>query len=219
MGIYIFNKETLVDVLNKTTYQDFGKEVFPAAFRTRHVGVHLFDGSWDDIGTIRSFFEANLSLADRQPPFQLMEAESPIYSRARFLPPSTFEGATISRSIIADGCRIGRGAVIENSIVGLRSIIGENAVVRNSVLMGADEYETAADLKGDAKEGMPPIGIGAGSVIDGAIVDKNCRIGEKVFVVNESGAEESPNGDDCVIREGIPVVVKDATLPNGWNLS
>ena len=219
MGIYIFDRATLVDVLNKTTYQDFGREVFPAAFRTRHVGVHLFDGYWEDIGTIRSFFEANLSLADANPPFQLMEAESPIYSRSRFLPPSTFDGATISRSIIADGCKIGRGAVIENSIVGLRSIIGENAVVRNSVLMGADEYETEAELQGDAREGMPPIGIGSGSVIDGAIVDKNCRIGEKVFVVNESGVEESPDANDCIIRDGIPVVVKDATLPNGWKLS
>ena len=216
MGIYIFNRSTLVDVLNKTTYQDFGKEVFPAAFRTRHVGVHLFDGYWEDIGTIRSFFEANLSLADAQPPFQLMSAEAPIYSRARFLPPSNFEGATVSRSIIADGCRIGRGAVIENSIVGVRSIIGENAVVRNSVLMGADEYETAAELKGDDKAGLPHIGIGAGSVIEGAIVDKNCRIGEKVLVVNESGAEESPEADDCIIRDGIPVVVKGATLSNGW---
>ena len=129
------------------------------------------------------------------------------------------DGETISRSIIADGCRIGRGAVIENSIIGLRSIIGENAVVRNSILMGADEYETAAELKGDAKEGMPPIGIGAGSVIEGAIVDKNCRLGEKVHVVNESGAEESPNADDCVIRDGMPVVVKEASLPSGWKLS
>ena len=219
MGIYIFNRSTLVDVLNKTTYQDFGKEVFPAAFRTRHVGVHLFDGYWEDIGTIRSFYEANLSLADKEPPFQLSSVEAPIYSRARFLPPSTVEGATISRSIIADGCRIGRGAVIENSIVGLRSIIGENAVVRNSVLMGADEYETEAELQSAQKSKLPPIGIGAGSVIDGAIVDKNCRIGEKVFVVNEAGVEETPDADDCIIREGIPVVVKDATLPDGWKLS
>ena len=149
----------------------------------------------------------------------MISTDSPIYSRARFLPPSTFEGATISRSIIADGCRIGRGAVIENSIVGLRSIIGENAVVKNSIIMGADDYESPADLRGDRKEGMPPIGIGAGSVIDGAIIDKNCHIGEKVFVVNESGAQESPESDQCIINDGIPVVVKGASLPDGWKLA
>jgi len=218
MGIYIFNRKTLLDVLTKTTYQDFGKEVFPAAFRTRHVGVHLFDGYWEDIGTIRSFYEANLSLADPNPPFELIRPEAPIYSRSRFLPPTTIEAATVSRSIIADGCRIGRGAVIENSVIGLRSIIGENAVVRNSVVMGADEYETGAELQGDRTAGVPPIGIGSGSVIDGTIVDKNCRIGQKVFVVNESGAEETPDADDCIIRDGVPVVVKGATLPDGWKL-
>ncbi len=218
MGIYIFNRKTLVDVLTKTTYQDFGKEVFPAAFRTRHVGVHLFDDYWEDIGTIKSFYEANLSLAQPEPPFQLMSVESPIYSRARFLPPSMIEGATISGSIIADGCRIGKGAVIENSIVGLRAIIGDGAVIRNSVLMGADEYETAEELRQLCKAGRPSIGIGAGSVIEGAIVDKNCRIGQKVRVVNEKAITDSPDADDCLIRDGIPAVVKDATLPDGWKL-
>ena len=120
----------------KTAYQDFGKEVFPAAFRSRHVQVHLFDGYWEDIGTIRAFYEANLGLAQPNPPFQLVCPTAPVYSRARYLPPSLFEGAQIQGSLIADGCRIGKGAVIENSIIGLRCIIGENVMIRNSIVMG-----------------------------------------------------------------------------------
>ncbi|MCA9269264.1 MAG: glucose-1-phosphate adenylyltransferase [Planctomycetales bacterium] len=218
MGIYIFNRNTLVDVLMKTTYQDFGKEVFPAAFRTRHVGVHLFDGYWEDIGTTKSFFEANLSLADRNPPFELFSPESPIYSRARFLPPSIIDGAKISRSLIADGCRIGRNVTIENSVIGVRSTIGDNVTIRNSVLMGADFYQTQAALKQEQTAGMPPVAIGAGSVIEGTIVDKNCRIGQNVRVVNEAAVVDSPDADDCVVRDGVPVVVKNAILYDGWKL-
>jgi glucose-1-phosphate adenylyltransferase len=220
MGIYIFNRSTLMDVLTKTTYQDFGKEVFPAAFRTRHVGVHLFDDYWEDIGTVKSFFEANLSLAQSKPPFELFAPEAPIYSRARFLPPSIIgEGATVSSSLIADGCRVGRNTRIENCVLGVRSIIGDNVTIRNCVLMGADAYETQIDLQAVKKAGQPPVGVGAGSVIEGAILDKNCRVGRNVRVVNEADAFESPDADDCVVRDGVPVVIKNATLLDGWKLA
>jgi glucose-1-phosphate adenylyltransferase len=140
MGIYLFDRDTLIDVLTKTAYADFGKEVFPASIRARHVQAYLFDGYWEDIGTIRSFFEANLQLAQANPPFSLESPDAPIYTRSRFLPPSRVEEATVSNSLISDGCHIGRGAVIENSVVGLRCRIGAGVVIRNSVLMGADEY-------------------------------------------------------------------------------
>lgn len=216
MGIYLFNRDTLIDVLTKTDYQDFGKEVFPASIRARHVQVHLFDDYWEDIGTIDSFFQANLALASENPPFVLASADAPIYSRARFLPPSRFDDVTVRASLISDGCVIERGATIENSVIGLRCRIGKGATIRNSVLMGADDYETEDRLEEISQEGLPPIGIGANSHIDGAIIDKNCRIGAGVRVSNDSKLEELEEKDDCFIRDGIVVIGKGAVLPDGW---
>ncbi len=210
MGIYLFNRKTLLDVLEKTDYEDFGKEVFPASIRTRHVQVHLFDGYWEDIGTIRSFFEANLQLTKPNPPFELFSVHAPIFSRARFLPPSRLDGATIRGSLIADGCEIEEGAVIENSIVGLRCLIGKNATIRNSILMGNDYYETP--------NGRIPLGVGEGTQIDGAIIDKNVRIGTNVEIVNRMQVEDGEETEHCMIRDGVIVVPKDATLPNNWKL-
>ena len=213
MGIYVFNREFLVDVLTKTAYQDFGKEVFPAAFRARHVQAHLFDDYWEDIGTIKSFYDSNLSLASPNPPFDFYLPDAPIYSRARFLPPTILDGASVNGSMIADGCKIGKGAVIENSVIGLRCQIGENVTIRNSIVMGADFYETESQ-----RDGRPAVGIGDGSVIEGAILDKNCRIGQNVRIVNEAAIENGEDAADCVIRDRIPIVVKEATLPDGWKL-
>ncbi|MCE9526614.1 MAG: glucose-1-phosphate adenylyltransferase, partial [Planctomycetales bacterium] len=218
MGIYLFNRDTLVDVLAKTDYHDFGKEIFPASVRAKKVFLHLFDGYWEDIGTIKAFYEANLSLASENPPFELARPEAPIYTRPRFLPPTLLNGATIRGSLIADGCKIGRGAVIENSVIGLRSIIGENVTIRNTVTMGADVYERDTELKADRAAGRPPIGIGNGSFIEGAILDKNCRIGQGVRIVNERKVESRGEDEPCIIRDGIPVVVKEGILPDGWKL-
>ena len=218
MGLYIFNKELLFDVLNKTNYSDFGKEVFPAAVRSRKVQVHLFDDYWEDIGTIRAFYDANLSLSQNNPPFDLFKADRPVYSRARFLPPSVVDGATISGSLLADGCRIGKGTRIENSVIGLRCIIGEGVTIRNSIIMGADYLETPDDLSDGGTEGLVPVGIGAGSMIDGAILDKNCRIGRHVQVINRLGVSESDQHAPCYVRDGIPIVTKDATLADGWTM-
>jgi len=218
MGIYLFNRKTLIDVLEKTDYRDFGKEVFPASIRSRHVQVHLFDGYWADIGTIKSFFQANLALATRNAPFELASPDAPIYSRARFLPPTRADGAAIRGSLIADGSMVEEGAVIENSLIGLRCRIGRNVTIRNSILMGNDFYEAAESLSACQSNGDPPLGVGDGTLIEGAIIDKNCRIGRNVRVVNEKGldwAEETPYG---MIRDGIVVAPKNTTLPDNWTL-
>lgn len=217
MGIYLFDRDLLVKALETTSYEDFGREIFPAIVRSRHVQAHLYDDYWEDIGTIGAFYKANLALAGPSPPFELAQSESPIYSRARFLPPTRLDGANVSRSLIADGCRVGKGVEIENSVIGLRCIIGDNVTIRNSVIMGADEYEDGA-VPTAGEDRRPPIGIGNGSTIDGAIVDKNCRIGENVRIVNKNADVERDVSECCVISDGIPVIVKDSTIRDGWQL-
>ncbi|MBX3436915.1 MAG: glucose-1-phosphate adenylyltransferase [Planctomycetaceae bacterium] len=214
MGIYLFNRDTLVDLLEKTDYHDFGKEVFPAAIRSRHVHVHLFDGYWEDIGTIRAFFECNLQLAQRTPPFRFDLEETPIYTRPHFLPATRIDGATITGSLIADGCHIDDGTVIENSLVGLRCRIGKDVTIRNCVLMGADYFETEEHEAHNASLGRPAIGIGDGTVIEQAIVDKNCRIGRDV-IVQPQGDIDAAHGP-IVIRDGVAIVPRSAILPDGW---
>ena len=216
MGLYIFNRDLLFEILEKTSYEDFGKEVFPAAIRSRNVQVHLFDDYWEDIGTIRAFYEANLALTKPNAPFDLVCPDAPVYSRARFLPPSLLQNATVSNSLIADGCRIGKGSVIENSVIGLRCVIGENVVIRDSIIMGSDFLDTDSELAGYEEAGVPAHGIGSNSKIVGAILDKNVRVGENVLVENTTGIEESDEFDPCFIRDGIPIAVKDAVLPNNF---
>jgi glucose-1-phosphate adenylyltransferase len=218
MGIYLFNRQTLLDALDKTPYRDFGKEVFPASMRTHRVQCHLFDGYWEDIGTIRSFFEANLQLADPNPPFDLSMPGAPIYTQGRFLPPSRIDRVTIRGSLVADGCRIEEGGVVENSIIGLRCVIGRNVTIRNSILMGNDSYELSEELAAGAAAGIAPLGVGEGSHIEGAIIDKNCRVGRNVRLVNSRGLENSEESPYGMIRDGIFVVPKGTTLPDGWVL-
>ncbi|MGD0898019.1 MAG: glucose-1-phosphate adenylyltransferase [Thermoguttaceae bacterium] len=219
MGIYLFNRATLLDSLEKTAYRDFGKEVFPASMRAHHVHLHLFDGYWEDIGTIRAFYEANLLLCSRDPPFDLALSSAPVYSRPRFLPPSHIHGATIRQSLVADGCVIEEGAVIENSIIGLRCIIGRDVTIRDSILMGNDFYDApGAAPDAGAPAGRIPLGVGRGTHVEGAIIDKNCRIGANVRVLNSRGivaTEETPCG---MIRDGIVVIPKGAALPDGWSM-
>jgi len=218
MGIYLFNRDSLFEALGKTDYRDFGKEVFPASIRARHVQVHLFDGYWEDIGTIKSFYEANLELATPNAPFELASAEAPIYSRARFLPPSRIEGATIHNSLVSEGCTIEAGAVIENSVIGLRCLIGPDVHVRTSILLGNDYYEAADEIAAHQSNGRPPLGVGPGARIERAIIDKNCRIGRGVRICNPGGVlacEETPYG---IIRDGIVVVPKNTTLPDGYSM-
>lgn len=218
MGIYLFNRNALIDVLRKTDYRDFGKEVFPASIRARHVQVHLFDGYWEDIGTIKSFYEANLDLTKPNAPFELASVEAPIYSHARFLPPTRFDGATVRGSLVADGSMIEPGAVIENSVIGLRARIGRNVVIRDTILMGADFYETPEAIAAQRANGDPPLGVGEGSHIERAIIDKNARIGRNVRIVNQQGHENTEETPYGMIRDGIVVTAKGTTLPDGWTL-
>jgi glucose-1-phosphate adenylyltransferase len=215
MGIYLFNTDTLVDVLQKTDYRDFGKEVFPATIRARRVQLYLFDSYWEDIGTIRSFYEANLRLATRDPPFALASAEAPIYSRARFLPPSRIDGAKISGSLVADGCTIGSGSVIENCVIGLRCIVGENVVIRNSILLGNDFYQSPEEGAADDAQARPRLGIGSHTHIEGAIIDKNCHIGRRVHIANPRGLDQTEETAVGMVCDGVVVVPKDVVIPEG----
>ena len=217
MGIYVFNRDFLVDALKSSDYQDFGKELFPSAINTQHVQSHLFDGYWEDIGTIRAFYEANLSLADPVSPFQLESAVTPIYSRPRFLPPTLMEQSTVRRSLIADGCRIGEGAMIDNSVIGLRCHIGSNVTIRNSIIMGADYYETPEQRILNAQQHIPDIGIGDDSHIESAILDKNCRIGKGVHLTPQHEMPDDFRDQAVQIRDGVTVVLKEATVPDGYH--
>ena len=212
MGLYIFNKSTMVDLLNSNSHQDFGKEVFPEAINSHKVQIHLFDGYWEDIGTIRAFYEANLNLAGNSPPFDIRNPEAPIYSRPRFLPPTIMGDARITGSLIADGCRIGENVIIENSVIGLRTVIGDDVVIKDSVVMGADFIDDPLKLSG----GVLPVGIGDGTTITGTILDKNCRIGSNVRIVNAAGVDHQGEDGVLQVREGIPIVIKNGQIENGY---
>ncbi|KAA3647858.1 MAG: glucose-1-phosphate adenylyltransferase [Chloroflexi bacterium] len=214
MGIYMFNTDVLVDVLSRTKDDDFGGEVIPSAIKTHNVAAYNFEGYWEDIGTIRSFYETNLSLARPDSPFNFHDPTDPIYTHPRFLPGSTIDGATLTNVLLADGCRIHR-AEISNSIVGLRSQVEDGVVMSDTILMGADYYDTPERL---ARANGMPIGIGANSHIEAAILDKNARIGEGVVI------ERFPRGtneerEDCVVIDGIVVIPKSTTLPAGARIA
>lgn len=219
MGIYLFNRDVLVNLLTKTDYHDFGREIFPAAVRTHNVQVHLFDGYWEDIGTIRSFFEANLALAAKNPPFELIDENSPIYTRPRYLAPTRLDNVTIRNSLVADGCLIGSNTTIENSVIGVRCRIGNNVTIRNSILMGIDGYESPAEIAATETRGLPAYGVGDDCYIDTAIIDKNARIGRGARVANDDQRETSPETAEGMIADGIVMIHKGAVLPAGWKLS
>jgi glucose-1-phosphate adenylyltransferase len=214
MGLYIFNKPFMVDLLRSSNHEDFGKEIFPQAIHSHKVQVHLFDGYWEDIGTIRAFYEANLNLASKSPSFNIREPDARIYSRPRFLPPTIMGDAKISSSLIADGCLFGDKVTIENSVIGLRTVVGNNVTIKNCVIMGADDIEDASTLA----PGVIPMGIGDGSVITGTILDKNCRIGKNVKITNSAGIENQGEEEAVQIRDGIPIVIKNAQVEDGFQL-
>ena len=209
MGIYVFNRTVLVDCLANDMV-DFGKHIIPHAIKERHVSGYIFNGYWEDIGTIRAFYEANLDLTDVLPKYSFFDAAAPIYTHPRFLPGSKINGAVLRQSIIADGCIIS-DAHIERSVVGVRSVIQTGATIRNSIVMGADYYETDPTT---TPSGVPAIGIGRNCVIDRAIIDKNARIADGVVITPEGKANEY-DGDNYYIRDGIVVVPKNAVIPAG----
>ena len=213
MGIYVFEPQVLVSLLMSSDQDDFGKHIIPDAIHKVGVFAHTFDGYWEDIGTIRSFYEANLALTDRQPPFNFYRADAPIYTHARFLSGTRLENCHIERGIICEGSYI-RSARIERSVIGIRSVIGANCQISNTIVMGADSDESPADRARNTAQGIPDMGIGANSTITGAIIDKNARIGERVCITNKDRGVEADE-TNYYIRDGIVVVPKDAVIPSG----
>jgi len=216
MGIYIFNPDILRKALVDTAQTDFGKEIIPSAIRRFRVNAYLFRGYWRDIGTIRSFYEANLEMVTPLPPFNFYDTRHPIYTRARFLPASKINSSLVERCLLADGCIVTR-ADLRNSVVGLRTIIRANSRVLDSVILGADLYERefsegAAPLS--AQEGPVPLGIGRNCHIERAIIDKDARIGDDVTIVNAKGYNDF-DGPGFVVREGLVIIPKDAVIRPG----
>ena len=215
MGIYLFNAKALVELLESSDATDFGHELLPQTIINHRVQAFLFDGYWEDIGTVGAFHQANLDLTRDTPAFDFTFGEQPIYTRARYLPCSRISGATLRNCLICDGCVIGKGSVIENSVIGVRSIIGENSTIRDSYLMGCDFYEQPAEVEENQRLGRPGIGVGAGSVVERAIIDKNARIGRNVKIVNETGIVDSEEMITHVIRDGVTVIPKLSILRDG----
>ena len=210
MGIYVFNRQVLVDCLENQEMVDFGKHIIPHAIKERHVSGYIFNGYWEDIGTVRAFYEANLDLTDLLPQYSFFDASAPIYTHPRFLPGSKINGATLRQAIVADGCII-TDAHIERSVIGVRSLIQTGATIRNSIVMGADYYETEPTA---IPPGQPAMGIGRNCVIDRAIIDKNARIADGAVITPE-GKPSDYDGDNYFIRDGIVVVPKNAVIPAG----
>ena len=216
MGIYVFKYPQLERLLAEDTkWVDFGKEIIPAAIKSGHVQAHMFDGYWEDIGTIGAFYRANLDLTSKIPKFNLFDAEAPVFTRARYLPPSKIENSQIDDSIVSDGCII-TGAKVSTCLVGLRSRISEGATIDNAYIMGDDYYQTFEDMRRDLQNNLPRLGIGEGSVVRHAIIDKNARIGRNTRLMNEAGVSEfdSPDGS-FFIRDGIIIIPKNAVIPDG----
>lgn len=213
MGIYVFEPQVLVSLLMGSDQDDFGKHIIPSAIHKVGVFAHTFDGYWEDIGTIRSFYEANLALTDQHPPFDFYQADAPIYTHARFLAGTRLENCHIERGIICEGSSI-QSAQIEHSVIGIRSVIGAHCQIAHTIVMGADSEESPIDRARNAAQGIPDMGIGAHSAITGAIIDKNARIGERVCITPKDRGVEA-DAANYYIRDGIVVVPKDAVIPAG----
>jgi len=215
MGIYLFEREKLIKLLNAPPLAtDFGKEIFPRSIETHRVQAHLFDGYWEDLGTIKAYHQASLALASNRPPFNFHSPEGVIYTRMRFLPASRITAANLDQSLISDGCVIQAGTQIERSVIGVRSHIGRKATIRDSVVIGADRFETDAEREQNERRGIPNFTVGDGSVIENAILDKDCRVGRNVQVVNRRGVQNEDN-ERYVIREGVVVIPKSTVVPDG----
>lgn len=210
MGIYVFNRQALVEALDNDL-ADFGKHIIPRSIEKYRVHSYIFQGYWEDIGTIRSFVNANLALTDEKPPFSFYDTSRPVYTHARFLPATKIQGAQIDRAVVSDGCVIAN-AKIEHSVVGVRSFINSGTSIRHSILMGNDFFDT--DIAQHEAPCATPLGIGRNCVIEHAIIDKNARIGDNV-VISPEGKPEKFDGPNYFIRDGIVIVPKNATIPSG----
>lgn len=214
MGIYIFNREVLIKMLNENPEEkDFGKEIIPRALTSNHVLSYQYEGYWTDIGNISSFFEANLGLTDELPQFNMFDSAHTIFTRARMLPPSKVSGTTLEKTIVAEGCII-QASRVERAVLGIRSRIGKGTTIANSYIMGSDHYQTLEEIQAATVAGKPLLGIGDRCYINNAIVDKNCRIGNDVRINGGSHLAEGDYGL-YVVKDGIVVVKKGASIANG----
>ncbi len=216
MGIYVFDYKKLTELLDEDESRfDFGGEIIPSAIEKLNVQAHLFKDYWEDIGTIRAFFDANLDLSSPLPKFDFFNTASPIYTRSRYLPPSKLHDCDINNTMVSEGCIL-NGVYARNSILGLRSRVDNGVKIENSILMGADYYESFDEINTKAEQMIPHIGIGANSVVRRAIIDKNARIGRNVQLINKDGNENFDSEDGSYfVREGIIIVPKNAVIADG----
>ena len=212
MGIYLFRRNVLVDLLSDPSAIDFGHQVIPMAIDRYNSYGHLFDGYWEDLGTVGAFYKANIDLTSSAPHFDFYDMSHPVFTHGRFLPPSRIERCDIKESVIAEGSIL-QGASITNSIVGIRSVVGEDVVLDHALMMGADYYENDEDRAYDWEMGIPNVGIGKGSIVRKAIIDKNAHIGKNVRILNEANHQEF-DGEGYYIRDGIVIVPKNGVLPD-----
>jgi glucose-1-phosphate adenylyltransferase len=216
MGIYVFNYERLVGLLGEDKSSvDFGKQIIPSALDRYNVQAHLFKHYWEDIGTIRAFYEANLDLAAPLPKFNFFDADAPIYTRSRYLPPSKVHNCNIDNSMVSEGCIL-NGIRAQKSIIGLRSRIDNGTIIENSIVMGSDFFESIEEIKLNVEKQIPHIGIGENCTIRRSIIDKNARIGNNVQLINQRGIDHEDDTNGCYyIREGIVIIPKNAVIPSG----
>ncbi|HMF17286.1 MAG TPA: glucose-1-phosphate adenylyltransferase [Gemmataceae bacterium] len=215
MGIYLFTREALFNLLGAPPLAtDFGKEIFPRSIQNHRVQAFLFDGYWEDVGTIKAYHEASLALTAPNPPFDFHSPEGVIYTRMRYLPAARVIDAHLNQCLIGDGCVVQPGTSIERCILGIRTQIGKNVKLTNSVIIGADRFETEAERAENRGRSIPILGVGDNSVIDNAILDKDCRVGANVRIVNKDKVQVG-EGKNFVIREGIVVIPKGAVVLDG----
>jgi glucose-1-phosphate adenylyltransferase len=212
MGIYVFNRDVIFKLLDNTL-TDFGKHIIPGAIANYRVYSFIFQGYWEDIGTIRAFFEANLDVTSELPRFNFFDMSAPIFSRPRFLPGSKINGAQIDHAVISEGCILNR-ANISHSIVGIRSIVGPGTSLNRTILLGSDYYESLQSIQQHEKAGRPRIGIGANCRIENTIVDKNARIGDNV-VISPAGKPDKVDHAYYYIRDGVVIIPKNGAIPHG----
>jgi glucose-1-phosphate adenylyltransferase len=214
MGIYLFKRDVLLDLLSDPQATDFGRDVFQKHYQRLNVFAHLFDGYWEDLGTIKSYHQASLDLARDKPAFEFYHPDGPIYTRMRFLPAARISGATIKESLVSDGCAVQAGATIHHSLLGVRSRLGERCRIVESVIIGADRFETDEERERNRQDGLPNMNVGSDCHIERAILDKDCRVGNHV-TINYRGKEPNVDGDCFFIRDGIVVIPKGQVVPDG----
>lgn len=212
MGIYVFTTDLLCELL-EAPGDDFGKDIVPQAIEERRVMGYVYDGFWADVGTLRRFYEVNLEMASPDRPFDPFSPQWPVYTRPRFLPPSEIRDTKLDRTLLADGCHV-FGSDISNAVIGLRSMIGPNVTIRSSVIMGADYYETEEDREVNRRLFRPDIGLGEGSIIESALIDKNAHIGKNVHIRHMPDRPDVEK-ENWVAQDGLVIIPKGAVIPDG----